>query len=126
MFNHTKKRISEVCLVGLLKPLGKKRGTFNNNHKAHISSLGSTNKAGLGSASHYLSGDNSTSSSSSSQQQATNINQFKKQQELREHQRRKQQKRKEKLKQLEEEREKDKMKWQSFAHKVGHNFLCIA
>ncbi|KAH9422048.1 survival of motor neuron-related-splicing factor 30 [Dermatophagoides pteronyssinus] len=118
MFNHTKKRISEVCLVGLLKPLGKKRGTFNNNHKAHISSLGSTNKAGLGSASHYLSGDNSTSSSSSSQQQATNINQFKKQQELREHQRRKQQKRKEKLKQLEEEREKDKMKWQSFAHKV--------
>lgn len=118
MFTHAKKRLSEVCLVGLLKPLGKKRGTFNNNHKAHISSLGSTNKTGLGSTTNYLSVDSSTLSSSSSQQ-ATNINQYKKQQELREQQRKKQQKRKEKLKQLEEEREKDKMKWQSFAHKVG-------
>ncbi|KAI7685376.1 hypothetical protein SSS_02500, partial [Sarcoptes scabiei] len=29
MFTHNKKRFSEVCLVGLLKPLGKKR-SFNN------------------------------------------------------------------------------------------------
>ena len=43
---------------------------------------------------------------------------FKVAQEVREAQKRKQQKRKEKLKALEEEREKDKAKWQSFASKV--------
>lgn len=108
MFTHTKKRISEVCLVGLLKPLGKKR-CFNN--KSNANSLGYKNKS-LGTSSSF------TSAPSTSSGQATNFNQFKKQQELREAQRRKQQKRKEKIKQLEDEREKDKMKWQSFANKV--------
>lgn len=108
MFTHTKKRISEVCLVGLLKPLGKKR-SFNN--KSNTNSLGYKNKS-LGISSSF------TNTASTSTGQATNFNQFKKQQELRDAQRRKQQKRKEKIKQLEDEREKDKMKWQSFANKV--------
>lgn len=43
---------------------------------------------------------------------------FKAAQEIREANKRKQQKRKDKLKQLEEEREKDKAKWQSFSSKV--------
>ncbi|KPM04786.1 survival motor neuron-like protein [Sarcoptes scabiei] len=123
MFTHNKKRFSEVCLVGLLKPLGKKR-SFNNTKTNANSSLGNpysaNNNKNLGPSSASISYTNQSSKNFRDGliAHATTINQFKKQQEQREASRRKQQKRKEKQKLLEEEREKDKRKWQSFASKV--------
>lgn len=114
VFNHNK-RLSEVCLVELLKPLGKKR-QYNNKTTTN-SSLG-YNAKNIGIVS-------KGGSSSSRDTSSNTINSYKRAQELREQQKRKQQKRKEKINQLEEEREKEKMKWQSFASKVEFFYLFI-
>ena len=79
--------MSEVCLVSLLKPLGKKK-TKSANPSAPFS------------------GD------------ATRLKR-KQLSEQKDYLKKKQQKKKERLKDLEEEREKDKVKWQSFNSKVG-------
>lgn len=98
----------------LLKPLGKKR-QYNNKTTTN-SSLG-YNAKNIGIV--------SKGGGSSSREANNTLNSFKRTQELREAQKRKQQKRKDKLQLLEEEREKDKMKWQSFASKVSSNFSLI-
>jgi len=88
VFNNNRRKVSEVCLVSLLKPLGRK--------KVKLSSTTTGNSGGIES------------------------NKVKKQlmQEQKDQLKKKQQKKKERLKELEEEREKDKMKWQSFNNKV--------
>ena len=87
VFKH--KKVSEVCLFSLLKPLGKKK----------------------------IKPSNTTTSFSG------DANRLKRKQltEQKDYLKKKQQKKKERLKGLEEEREKDKMKWQSFNTKVSIN-----
>ncbi|XP_054152472.1 survival of motor neuron-related-splicing factor 30-like [Oppia nitens] len=85
VFKHRK--ISEVCLVSLLKPIGRKRSKLSTNTSSSTSF-----------------GDN--------RQKRHALN------DQKEYLKKKQQKKKERLKELEEEREKDKMKWQSFANKA--------
>jgi len=88
VFKHRK--VSEVCLVSLLKPIGKKRS------KASVNPTQSFGDTRL-------------------KRQAVT--------EQKEYLKKKQQKKKERLKDLEEEREKDKVKWQSFNTKAFNKNL---
>lgn len=92
VFNtNNRRKVSEVCLVSLLKPIGRK--------KVKLTSINS--QIGL------------------------NEVKVKKQLMLdqKDHLKKKQLKKKERLKELEEEREKDKLKWQSFSNKAYQKHL---
>ncbi|XP_017461484.1 PREDICTED: survival of motor neuron-related-splicing factor 30-like, partial [Rhagoletis zephyria] len=97
VFSNQKRRLAEVCLVSLLKPVAGKNRRYGGGGGGGSSTSKDDGEGGGG---------------------MNSMKNFKVAQEVREAQKRKQQKRKEKLKALEEEREKDKAKWQSFASKV--------
>lgn len=103
VFHRNKKRITEVCLVELLKPIVGRKRPFNSSGAS--------------------SGHPSTSSGGSAgahPKRPQTEHEFKDTVEQREALKKKQAKKKEKLKSLEDEREKDKAKWQSFANKAAH------
>jgi flagellar motility protein MotE (MotC chaperone) len=81
--------VSEVCLISLLKPLGRKKIKLSTNKTTAVNEVNNKVKKQL-----LL--------------------------EQRDQLKKKNIKKKERLKELEEEREKDKMKWQSFNNKVIH------
>ncbi len=87
MFNNNRRKVSEVCLISLLKPLGKKKIKLSSNCTTATNEVNNKVKKQL-----LL--------------------------EQRDQLKKKNIKKKERLKELEEEREKDKMKWQSFNNKV--------
>lgn len=101
VFFRNKKRITEVCLLELLKPcIGGKKRTFNSGHSG----------PGASSSKRIVSDASMAAASADYKESA----------EQREALKRKQAKKKEKFKQLEEEREKDKSRWQQFANKAAH------
>lgn len=101
VFFRNKKRVTEVCLVELLKPcIGGKKRTFNSGFSG----------PGASSTKRIVS-DTTIAATSTDYRESV---------EQREALKRKQAKKKEKFKQLEEEREKDKARWQSFANKAVH------
>lgn len=126
VFNRNKKRIVEVCVVDLLKPIaGRKRPSYNNNttnvaNKQKQTITANSVKYNSKSGAYIASGPVGPSGSNSNDgpNRANREHSHKSSFEMIEIKKRKAQKKKEKLRQLEEEREKDKMKWHNFTSKV--------
>jgi len=92
VFNNNRRKVSEVCLISLLKPLGRKKIKLSTNKTTAVNEVNNKVKKQL-----LL--------------------------EQRDQLKKKNIKKKERLKELEEEREKDKMKWQSFNNKAYQKHL---
>lgn len=103
-----KTKVSEVCLVTLLKPVqGSKKKM-----KIDTTGFGTISRGPKG----LRSDDASSSSQLNSKQKRMQIQQH------RDYLKKKQQKKQNRIKELEEEREKEKSKWQQFNQKVSFDF----
>ena len=119
VFTHQKKRLAEVCLVSLLKPIGKKSRFYqSNSHKFSSSSSSFSYNTRNNSNNDSNINNNGGAIGAVGDRASNTMNHFKRTQEAREAQKKKQQKWKDKVKVLEEERERDKKKWQSFSNRV--------